>query len=280
MKITKIKACREEICLYTDADGAVTVTEFASTVGGAPAREISRTETAAVNGVITLPRFEGKGDRIFSRFSVSGAEGVCYVTDIAPDVPEVTGEYPQPDTIKTLGAPPKLGARLGIPQGRYDVSLPGIMSTVPTEDTIPYEHNGKTYYFIESALRGLDAHMKTAPLNTLILLNAPRTFGSTGEKALLDKVIHPCFDWNYPDAFISAFNTETEEGLGYYGAFVEFLVERYTRPDGKYGRAGGAIISNEVNSQYVWGNAGEMTAEDYMREYTQAMRMAWVYSRM
>ena len=68
MKITKIKACREEICLYTDDDGAVTVTEFASTVGGAPAREISRTETAAVNGVITLPRFEGKGDRIFSRF--------------------------------------------------------------------------------------------------------------------------------------------------------------------------------------------------------------------
>lgn len=279
MKITKIEACREEIRLYTDADGAVTVTEFAATVGGAPARVISRTETAAVNGVIALPRNNGEGDRIFSRFSVSGSEGVCYVTDIAPDVPEVTGEYPQPDTIKTLGAPPKLGARLGIPQGRYDVSLPGIMSTKPTEDTIPYVHNGKTYYFIESALRGLDAHMKTAPLNTLILLNSPRSFGSTGEKALLDKVIHPCFDWNYPDAFISAFNTETEEGLGYYGAFVEFLVERYTRPDGKYGRAGGAIISNEVNSQYVWGNAGEMTAEDYMREYTQAMRMAWLCAR-
>ena len=47
MKITKIKACREEICLYTDADGAVTVTEFASTVGGAPAREISRMEGGA-----------------------------------------------------------------------------------------------------------------------------------------------------------------------------------------------------------------------------------------
>ena len=113
----------------------------------------------------------------------------------------------------------------------------------------------------------------------MILLNAPRTFGSTGEQALLDKVIHPDFDWEYPSAFISAFNTETEEGLNYYGAFVEFLVERYTRPDKKYGCAVGAIISNEINSQYVWGNAGEKTAQDYMKEYTQAMRLAWICGR-
>ncbi|MBR3691669.1 MAG: hypothetical protein IKL89_03090 [Clostridia bacterium] len=279
MYITKIEALRDEIHLYTDGSGPVTVTEYAATEGGAPARELSRTVCEASGGIIRLPRFRGQEDRIYSRLSVEGASGACFVTDFAPDLAEVGGSYPQPDIIKTLGAPPKLAARLGIPQGRYDVSLPGIMSTVPTEDTLAYVHNGKTYYFLQSALAGLDAHMKSAPVNTLILLNAPRTFGSTGEKALLDTVIHPRFDWDYPDAFISAFNTETEEGLGYYCAFVEFLVERYTRPDGKYGRAAGAIISNEVNSQYVWGNAGEMSAEDYMREYTRAMRMAWICAR-
>ena len=56
-------------------------------------------------------------------------------------------------------------------------------------------------------------------------------------------------------------------------------MERYTRPDKKYGCAVGAIISNEVNSQYVWGNAGEMTVEDYVHEYAQAMRLAWICGR-
>ncbi len=283
MKILKIEAGREEIRLFTDADGAVVVTECVATVGPNPARVLSVTETAAENGVITVSRKGEENDRIYSRFEVTcggeKADGVCYVTDIAEDVPENTSEYPQPPIIKTLGAPPELGKKLDIQQGRFDISLPGIMSTVPTENTIPYEFNGKTYYFLRDRIEQMDKQVQSVPISTWVLLNAPRTFHSTGEKALLDKVIHPDFDWEFPNAFISAFNTETEEGLNYYGAFVEFLVERYTRPDGKYGRMVGAIISNEVNSQYVWGNAGEKTVEAYMQEYTQAMRLAWICAR-
>lgn len=283
MKILKIEAGRENIFLYTDMDGVVTVTEYVATVGPNPARVLSSVQTRAEGGVITLARMGQNNDRIYSRFEVCAdgeiADGVCYVTDIAADVPENTADYPQPPIIKTLGAPPELSRKLDIQQGRYDISLPGIMSTVPTQDTIPYEFNGKTYYFLRSRIEGIDEQMKSVPITTMILLNAPRTFGSTGEQALLDKVIHPDFDWEYPSAFISAFNTETEEGLNYYGAFVEFLVERYTRPDKKYGCAVGAIISNEINSQYVWGNAGEKTAQDYMKEYTQAMRLAWICGR-
>ena len=283
MKILKIEAGREAVKLYTDMDGAVVVHEYVATVGPNPAREISCVETTAVDGVITLDRKVGETDRIYSRFAVETdgvkADGVCYVTDIADDVPENTSEYPQPPIIKTLGAPPELGKKLNIQQGRFDISLPGIMSTVPTDDTIPYEFNGKTYYFLRSRIERMDKQVQSVPISTWVLLNAPRTFGSTGEKALLDAVIHPSFDWNFPSAFISAFNTETEEGLNYYGAFVEFLAERYTRPDGKYGRVVGFIISNEVNSQYVWGNAGEKTVEEYMDEYTQAMRLAWICTR-
>ena len=39
------------------------------------------------------------------------------------------------------------------------------------------------------------------------------------------------------------------------------------------------IIGNEVDSQYVWGNSGEMTVEDYTLEYTTAMRIAWISAR-
>ena len=70
MKIIKIEAGCEAIRLYTDADGAVVVREYVATVGPNPAREISCVETAAVDGVITLPRKENENDRIYSRFAV------------------------------------------------------------------------------------------------------------------------------------------------------------------------------------------------------------------
>jgi len=284
VNILSIEAGRKELVFRTDTDGAVTVYEHVPTVGEKLGRSLAVLNAKAENGCFSLPRFEGEHDRIYSRYAVVAADGsavggVCYITDIADDVPENTEDYPTPPFIKTLGAPPQLSKKLDIRQGRHDISLPGLMSTVPTEDTLEYRWNGKTYYFLRSVVEKLDEQMRSVPFTTMILLNSPRSFGSTGEKALLDTVIHPKFDWKFPQAFISAFDMETEDGQSYYGAFVEFLVERYTRPDKKYGVAVGAIISNEVNSQYVWGNAGEMPMEEYVHEYSEAMRLAWLCGR-
>ncbi len=283
MKILRIEAGREVVRIVTDFDGAAVVRECVATIGTKPGRTLSTVETAAVDGVITLPRFENVNDRLFSHYTVfvdgQPVEGICYVTDIDEDVPEYVTPYPQPAIIKTLQGTKEVMDALQIPQSRYDVNLPTLMCTRPAEGTIPYVHNGKTYYFIEKAIQHLDDVVSAVPMLTMILLNSPFRFGSTREKALLDAVIHPGFDWDYPDAYISAFDMQTEDGQGYYGAFVEFLAERYSRPDHKYGHVAGFIISNEVCSQYVWGNAGEMPVEQYVREYTQAMRYAWLCGR-
>lgn len=281
MNILKIEAGREAIRLYTDADGEVIVRERVATVGGKPGRQLSVVKTQAKGGVIELPRQHADGhDGLFSRYTVQvgdvRAEGVCYVTDVTADVPENTSPYPQPATIKTLDGSSEVLEKLGIRQGLLNVNLPNLMTTVPGDDTIDYAFNGRTYYFRRSAVEAVDRHMLSVPMTTMILLNSPKLFGSTGEKELLDSCIHPHYDWSCPNAYISAFDMETEEGQGYYGAFVEFLVQRYTRPDNRYGRAVGAIVSNEVNSQYVWGNAGEMPVEQYVREYAQALRLTWL----
>lgn len=280
VKVFSIKAEKEKILIYTDLSGEITLCEKVATVGPNEPRVISKTVVSAENGVVLLDRFDGMRDRVFSRFELFAldekAEGVCYVTDFASDIPENTAPYPKADSIKALTAPKHICDELGIKQGLLNINLSQIMSSVETENTMPYEFNGKTYYFIRPAIEGIDGYIKSVPLCTMILLNSATGYCSTREKALLDKVIHPNFDWEFPSAFISAFNMETEDGLDYYCAFVEFLVERYTRPDGKYGRVGGAIISNEINSQYIWGNAGEMPVEEYMEEYTQAMRFAWL----
>ena len=81
---------------------------------------------------------------------------------------------------------------------------------------------------------------------------------------LRETLFHPDYD---PEGRISAFNVLTAEGLAHYKAFVEFVAERYTRPDARYGRACGYIIGNEVDAQWTWCNAGEKTVEQYVREH-------------
>ncbi|MCL2159084.1 MAG: DUF5722 domain-containing protein, partial [Oscillospiraceae bacterium] len=226
--------------------------------------------------------------------------GVRYTTDIAENVATNRQPYPQPAVIKAMSCGKDDVLALGIKQKLFNVNLPSIMTAVPHGETpaasggtlftkeggenIPFEHCGKTYWFLKDRIESLDRQMlecdELGVTVTLILLNSPKRFGSTEEQILLDACIHPGFDQNYPDAFISAFDMQTEEGQGYYRAFCEFLAARYTRTDRKYGSVSGFIISNEVDSQYVWGNAGEMPVEDYTREYTEAMRLAWLCAQL
>ncbi len=288
MRLTSIRAEKDSIVfLIEGGEGQLITLVERAPLAGAEGRVLSETAVQADAEGVSLPRFEGGHDRLYSRFTaLAGGEtlgGPQYVTDFAEDLPETRGAYPQPSVIKTLYGTQEDIEALGIRQTPCNINLPAIMTLNPDGDVIPYEHDGMTYYFLREKVEQFDAIMKRAADNgilvTMILLNSPRLFDSTGEKELLEKCIHPGYDWNCSDAYISAFNMRTEEGQGLYRAFVEFLVERYTREDRKYGFVGGAIISNEIDSQYVWGNAGEMTVAEYTAEYLQAMRQAWLCGR-
>ncbi len=283
MNITSILVTLDEIIFSFDcAPENVSVMEF-EPLANVECALLSESAVCTKDGKAILPRFLGKHDRLYSRFEVYAADkripGTQFVTDFDESVPENKNDYPVLPTKKTLHGTEEDVLALGIRQQPININLPNLMTTVKTDETIDFEHDGKKYYFIKSAVEKVDqlmAHSKKLGLVvTMILLNSPRLFGSTGEKALLDKCLHPGFDFECPDAFISAFNMRTHEGQGYYRAFVEFLCERYTKPDSDMGCVAGAIISNEVDSQYVWGNAGEMDVNDYVSEYNEAMRQAW-----
>ena len=227
----------------------------------------------------SIPRFIAGRDRALSAFSVADGER-CYVTQCSS---ETDYPYPQPDSLKTLYGTDEDIRILGLKQTMLNINLLSLFSYGAREDTVSYEHNGKTYFLRREKIRELDQFMihmhEMGVLVTLILLNSPRLFGSTQEPGLLKAAVHPGYEWTRKDAFISAFNVRTEEGMGYFTAFVDFLSKRYSREDAKYGRALGMIISNEVDSQAVWGNAGPMPVEQYASEYTLAMRMAWLTAR-
>lgn len=298
MKIKKIAADRENIRFefaadaetaaenrsQTDCPAELTVEELLPTVGG-KSKIISTHRVRPENGTLTLPRFTENEthDRMFSKFRIySGREqlkGDKYVSEIDPEAAENNAPFPKFRSIKAMNAAPEIQARMKVEQGRPDVSLPGIMTTLPDDNTIPFEREGRTYYFRRDAIAQFDEYMRAYEYCTLILLNSSRSFGSRHEKPLLDMCLHPAYDAENPNALISAFNLRTEEGLGCYAAFLEFLFRRYTRADGRYGRVIGAVIGNEVDQQGIWGNAGDMTCEDYIGEYSAAMRLAWQIGR-
>lgn len=235
---------------------------------------------------ISIPRFNFGYDRIASRFKVlidgKPVNGVQYVTQF-DSIAQWDYAYPQPDTIKALAASGEDLRILGIKQSLININLPAFMTLQKNEDSFPYFCNGRTFYFVKKEVEKLDQYMKETYeygiIVTGILLNSPKLFDSQKEEELLSKVVHPSYDRQDSSAYISAFNMETEEGQEYYKAFLEFLAERYAREDGRYGRMCGFIISNEVNSQYVWGNAGEMEVADYVKEYSVALRLAWLSAR-
>lgn len=233
-----------------------------------------------------LARFKDGRDRITQEFEVwingEKVQGVTHVTEFE-NLPRWDYPYPQPNTKKALAVSGEDQKVLGIRQTLININLPAIMAVRPKREAIEFECSGKTYYFLKDKVEKIDAFMEESWQNGLlvtgILLNSPRLFESEQEEELLDKVIHPSYDWESGETYISAFNMEEKEGQDYYKAFLEFLASRYSREDGRYGRMCGFIISNEVDSQYIWGNAGEMTVQEYMEQYETALRLAWLCAR-
>jgi hypothetical protein len=233
----------------------------------------------------SLPRYACGADRLYDKWSVGTEgeprfDGPCYVTEWdeipAPDYP-----YPTSPTIKGLQVHTVDDAiALGVGHAALNLNQPTIMRPAPTDTTITYEMDGREYYFDGEYMARYDQRVKELSdhgiVVTLILLNSPSWDGIEIYPELRETLFHPDYD---PEGRISAFNVLTAEGLAHYKAFVEFVAERYTRPDARYGRACGYIIGNEVDAQWTWCNAGEKTVEQYVREHGLAMRVAFYAAR-
>jgi len=250
-----------------------------------PGRIIASYEANCNDGVLSVPRFKEDYDCIICAITVSreneNIPGIRYVTEISPGVAEFDFPYPK-KKIKGVGAPPEDAKILGIEQTYCGANQATMMTLKPKADDITYMYNGKPYYFKKDIVEELDDRLR--PLGEIGVIGLMRYLVSSflaGDKAedeLLAIIQHPGYDYSYPAAYVGAFNIRTEEGLDYFCAYTEFLIERYARPDNKYGTFLSMEIGNEVTSQYIWGNAGELTCKEYMVEYTEVMRLVWLLS--
>ncbi|MBQ3231532.1 MAG: hypothetical protein IJA93_01075 [Clostridia bacterium] len=156
MKITSILATPNEIIFSFDfVSSPVTIREYQPLVH-AECALLSEHEVKGNENTAVIPRFMGKHDRLYSRFEVYAGNdripGTQFVTDFDPSIPENKSDYPVLSTKKTLHGTEEDIVALGIKQQPININLPNLMTTVKTDTTLDFEHDGKTYYFIKEAV--------------------------------------------------------------------------------------------------------------------------------
>ncbi len=247
------------------------------------AQELWRGE--AKSGGVDLPRFDGKRDRLFAKFTVLDATSGRLWTEPK----HVTDFTALPRRTTSLGSVAnKKGVTcvigeddvvaLGAGQVQENIDIGGLLDWQSAEPKMSFEFEGRKVGLRAGAVARLDASLtKKAQCGfrtTGILLNyvaktAPRT----------SPLVHPLTNPAQVPAGPAAFNTATAEGHFLYRAIVHWLADRYTEDGAPHGRLAGLVIGNEVQSHWSWYHLGEVESSVLIREYSAALRAADLATR-
>ena len=256
-------------------------------------REAWKHEIPSGRFELVMDRFVREGrqlrDRLMSKWCiVSGGRGHVELLSHAQyaDAVEAKWELTQekPLSIKGLGAldgSPATTAEyreLGIHNMTLNILLAALLRSKPSGQTIPHELNGKTYHISASRVARLDRCLMAAAkcqivVSAIILVQKP---SHISDPVIRRAMPHPDCD---PAGIYAMANVTTAEGIEYYSAALDFLAQRYSRPDKRFGRITHWIIHNEVDAGWVWTNAGDKTVRLYLDLYHRSMRTAYYTAR-
>ena len=253
--------------------------------------EPSFTAPATAEASWTLPRYRpepgGVHDRLLSRWILIDAAGqplshARYADDDAV-TPRADLPLPHPKSRKGIG-----GFGVSRFEGGRDADLLGIgyvtvnimlsyLRPAGRDNTIAFDYCGRTFYADRKMVEGWDATMRFCAERGIVvsaIVLIPKADGFS--QPLGDIFMHPDCD---PSAIFSMANVSDHDGLLYYAAALNFLAERWSRPDGPYGRVHHWIVHNEVDAGWVWTNCGPKTLRLYMDLYHRSMRVAHLIAR-
>ena len=160
---------------------------------------------------------------------------------------------------------------LGIKHAALNFDLASLIRLKPEPESESATADGQTFYFNPGYLRAMDSQIKMLSdaevvVSLILLCYKP------ADPELQRVLLHPRCAPNAPNR-LSAFNTSTPEGIASFKATMEFLAERYSRPDRRFGRAVNYIVGNEVNSHWEWYNMGPVSMSDFVDDYLRTVRL-------
>ena len=183
-------------------------------------------------------------------------------------------EYPTATSKKGLQVEDVADAlALGIKHAAINVNLCQLVDIEPkAADQTPYwGMNGQRYHFHAAYLEGLDRSIKALSDHGVVVNVIILTYESH-DAGINEVMLHPRYDEDAPMG-LGMFNVATAEGRAWLTATMDFLAERWSRPDQKFGRVAGYIVGNEVNSHWWWANMGPVRMEEFADTYLAAMRL-------
>ena len=158
---------------------------------------------------------------------------------------------------------------LGIGHAALNVDLPSLVDLGKAADSYTWELDGTTYHFRRSAVDAIPVKPLSdagAAVHLILLAYEP------AHPELRRIFLHPGYDRRAPNR-LGAFNTANEEGIDWLRAALEFLADRFSRPDQAHGRVSGYIVGNEVTAHWHWANMGEVSADAFIDAYLSAVRL-------
>jgi hypothetical protein len=161
---------------------------------------------------------------------------------------------------------------LGIKHAALNVNLISLIELTNRPGCIHWTRNEhEHFYFNASRIEALDRQVKTLSASNVVISLILLSYASSRPE--VNKVmLHPSYNVKAPN-HLAAFNTATLQGVTYLSACFEFLAERYSRVDLRYGRAVNFIVGNEINSHWFWYNMGAVSMEELAAQYLRAVRI-------
>ncbi len=137
---------------------------------------------------------------------------------------------------------------------------------------------GEEYFINDAVVASYDREFQLAAANNwmvsvIVLMPPPRV---APPNAWIRKAAHPEAE---PIGLYVLPDFTTRTGVNAYAAAMNFVTERYSRADARFGRVHHWIMHNEVNSGFYWANAGTKSMVNYMDIYQKSMRVAHLLAR-
>jgi len=161
---------------------------------------------------------------------------------------------------------------LGVKHAALNFNLSQLIDPRGDTNNPSWESRGKTFRFKRSYTESMDRRIKTLS-DAGVLVNLIVLAYASGDSNVNRLMLHPRYDPKAPNK-LGAFNTVTDDGRAWFTATMEFVAERWSRPDRKHGRVVGYIMGNEVNSHWWWANMGRVDMEEFTEDYLRVMRLA------
>ncbi|GAB5402000.1 MAG: DUF5722 domain-containing protein [Aureliella sp.] len=159
---------------------------------------------------------------------------------------------------------------LAIQHGTVNMVLNGLVVREEKTGWIPFKSLGRTWWASPPRLKGTDRAVREATdagvqIAATLLIRPGK-----------DDLVHPEYD---AAGHYSMANLTRRESSELYIATLDFLAERYARPDSQFGRIDHWIVHNEVDYGWQWTNMGTQPIELFMDHYARSMRIVDAITR-